>query len=172
MVVYIFINLFICLHIYLSIYLFFCVCVLEVKAHSFAIITSSLSRSLDVGAVLASHTFDNEARLQVLWGAPTTTCRILILHLGVADSTNASIDVMHDMNNLTLRHYIKEADIGISDNIKRERSTSNTNSWNTNQNVNTGKTTPTTSDGRKFQHNKGNSNPQITTNIKRVFRYG
>lgn len=138
--------------------------------------SNSLSRSLDVGAVLASHTFDTEARLQVLWGAPTTTCRILIVHLGVADNTNASIDAMHDMNNLTLIQHVKEAVIGISGNIKRERSTRNRNSWNTNQNVNNGNTTTTTmtitSEGRKFQHNKGNSNPQITTNIKKVLRYG
>lgn len=145
-------------------------CVLEIKAHSFAIITNSLSRSLDVGVVLASHTFDTKTRVQELWGVPTTTCRILILHLGVVGNTNASSNIMHDMNNIAFRKYVKEVDNNINDNIHRERSTSNTK-----QNVTIGNTpsttTTTTSDGRKIQHNKDNSIPQITTNTKMIFRY-
>lgn len=117
--------------------------------------------------VLASHTFDTKTRVQELWGAPTTTCRILILYLGVVGNTNASINIMHDMNNIAFRKYVKEVDNNINDNIHRESRTSNTK-----ENVTFGNTpsTTTTNDGRKIQQNKGNSIPQITTNTKMIFR--
>lgn len=131
-----------------------------------------LYRSLDVGAVVVTKDFTSEDRLPVLWGAPTTTCRLLILHLGASHSTDSPLGAMNGGAKLTLKQNASNANKDIADTaIKGGMNTTRNKALNSTPNDSSAKKPPTTtSDINQLKRDRTASGPVVTSAVTAVLR--